>query len=134
MPAVDEPQQLSPWPFAIALGLAVTAAIAAFAFLREDPELRTVRPDSLRLVDDRTVDASFRDDDCLTVERAQVDLTDDDLVFVELVARVDADGCTGPGHRLTVVLPDDVGDRGLVAGAGRTELPCDPDGRCESAG
>jgi len=119
-------------PFAIALGVVVVVGVLALVFLRSDDEGRLVRPERLSVVDDRTVRAVAPDQPaCERIERAQVE-ADDDRLFVELVAVGVAD-CDREGERVDVEavidLPLDVGERAVVAGVGRTRLPCTGEGR-----
>ncbi len=121
-------------PFVVALIGFVVVAVLAFVFLREDASLRAFQPDDVRIVDDATVLATGLFGPCATIERAQVDF-DDDTVFVELIARdlpgCDCDDdCSEEAYELEVVLTEPVGDRRVVPGIGRIELPCDPSGRC----
>ena len=129
-PTVDDPDggrpQLSALPFLVALGGFVVLATLAFVFLRTDDDGRLVRPDRLTATGDDTVRATVLDQPgCGRIERAQVDLTETQ-VLVELVA-VDAEGpCSDVAVDLVaeITLPEPIGERRLLAGVGRVQLPC----------
>lgn len=120
-------------PFVVALVAFVIVATLAFFFLREDDDLSIVRPERVAIVDDETVQFVVPvPSSCGTVERAQVDVSDSERIFVEVIVE-DAD-CgpeqTADETELTVTLPQPIGDRQVVPGVGRVELPCDSSGRC----
>lgn len=125
-PAAGPPRQLSAVPFGVALVGFVVIALLAFTFLRADDEGHLVRPDRLQGVDDDTITATaLGQPGCGRIERAQVDLSDTE-VLVELVV-VDVEGpCSDVTMDLVaeITLPEPVGDRTLRAGVGRTRLPC----------
>ncbi len=121
-------------PFVVALIGFVIVAVAAFVFLREDGDLRAIQPDEVSVVDGETVRATGLFGPCEQIERAQVD-SDDDTVFVEVVAgALDGcdctDDCSEESYDLEISLPEPIGDRRVVPGVGRVELPCDSSGRC----
>lgn len=138
-PEDRQPPPPSAVPFVVALVLVAVLAGLAFVFLRSDDAGELVRPERLTAVDDDTVQATALDlPTCWRIERAQVDY-DDDRVFVELVA-LSACGEGEERARADVVaevdLPRPLEDRRLVAGVGRTRLPCTGDGtgvRCAAA-
>ena len=122
----DGPRTVSPIPFVVALVGFVVVAVLAFTFLRGDDEGRLVRPDRLSAVGPDTIRATaLAEPGCGRVERAQVDISESE-VRVELVA-VDAEGpCSDVTVDLVaeITLPQPVGDRDLLPGVGRTQLPC----------
>lgn len=124
--ADDGPAQLSATPFLVALVGFVVLATLAFVFLRPDDEGRLVRPDRLTPTGDDSFRVTALDQPgCGRIERAQVDLAEDE-VFVELVA-VDAEGpCSDVSVDLVaeITLPEPIGERRLLAGVGRLRLPC----------
>ena len=130
--ASPEPERelMNPVPFVVALVLVVIVAALAIVFLRDDSGERVVRPDGLRRVNEATIEAiASGQSTCIEPVRAQVDVTDTQI-FVELVVH-DVDGpCTGDTAplRAQIDLPEAVGDRRLLAGAGRTQLPCRAEG------
>jgi len=129
----DQPAQVSPVPFVVALvGFVVIAAIA-FVFLRADNDGVLVRPDRLTVVGDDVVRVvAVGQPDCVAVERAQVDLAED-TVFVELV--LGEGDCAGTTDVIAeITLPEAVGDRRLVAGVGRLRLPCEGEGSTATCG
>ena len=121
-------------PFVVALIGFVIVAVAAFFFLKEDDDLTIVRPERVAVLDDTTIRFSVAvPSSCGVVDRAQVDVSDSERVFVEAI--VDLSACAGGDQtddltQLTVTLPQPVDDRQVVPGVGRVELPCDPSGRC----
>lgn len=117
-------------PFVVALiGFVIVAALA-FVFLRaDDAALELVQPDDLRRVGDNAVAAEVTLDHCGALERAQVDQTDDDVVFVEVVVRRNVEPCS-MAFDVTIVLPEPIDGRRIVGGVGRLQLPCASDGRC----
>ncbi len=129
-PTVDGPAgprpQLSPLPFLVALAGFVVLATLAFVFLRTDDEGRLVRPDRLTATGDDTFRVTVLDEPgCGRIDRAQVDLTETQ-VLVELVA-VDAEGpCSDVAVDLVaeITLPEPIGERRLLAGVGRLQIPC----------
>jgi len=130
-----EPPAQSAAPFVVALVLVAVLVGLALVFLRSDDTGELVRPERLAAVDADTVRATAFDvPACWDVERAQVDY-DDDRILLELVA---VPRCAdGDDEVVDVVaevdLPQPIEDRGLVAGVGRTRLPCTgvgPDVRC----
>ncbi|HEX4901423.1 MAG TPA: hypothetical protein VFV42_01345 [Acidimicrobiales bacterium] len=141
-PEDEAPTPLSPTPFVVALALAVVLFTVAFVFLRSDDSGELVRPDRLTSEGGTTVVATAKDvPACWRIERAQADF-DDDRVFVELVAQPACDEREGARSRALVdvvaeiELPEEVGDRRLVSGVGRTRLPCTGEGsdvRCAAA-
>jgi len=134
--AEGAPRQLSAVPFAVALVGFVVIALLAFTFLRADDEGRLVRPDRLTPVDDDTISATaFAVPGCARVERAQVDITETE-VLVELVT-VDVEGqCSDVAVDVVaeIVLPVPIEDRTLRAGVGRTRLPCTGQGASLTCG
>ncbi len=119
-------------PFVVALVGFVIVATLAFFFLREnDADLELVRPDALQRVEDNAVETTIEVDHCGALERAQVDQTDDDIVFVEIVVQRNVEPCS-MSFDVTVVLPEPIDGRRVVGGVGRRELPCDSSGRCEA--
>lgn len=122
------PAQLSPVPFLVALVLFILVAGWAFVSLRDDAGLELVRPAGFEALGDDSfrVVGELPDGGCAELSRVQVDLAEDQ-VFVEYVVDP-VDDCTSPTIIATVTLPQPIGDRRLVAGAGRLQLPCQPDG------
>ena len=122
-------------PFVVAFVGFVIVAVVAFFFLREDEDLTVVRPDTVRVLGvagDNAVELTADERPaCERVERVQVD-SDDDTIFLELIVR-EIDGCEsdalGP-VTVTVILPEAIDDRRVVAGVGRRHIPCDMDGDC----
>lgn len=137
--APEDRQPPSAVPFVVALVLVAVVGGLAFVFLRADDSGELVRPERLAAVDEDTVRATaFALPTCWRIDRAQVDL-DDDRVFLELVA---VPRCSDGGDERVadvvaeVDLPRPIGDRRLVAGVGRTRLPCTGGGtdvRCAAA-
>jgi len=124
---VDGPPATSAVPVVVALAVVGVLAVLALVFLRSDDEGRLVRPERIAVVGDRTVRAVALDQPaCERIERAQVDV-EDDRVLVELVA-VEVDGCERGDERVDVEAEIEllraIGDREVVAGIGRTRLPC----------
>ncbi len=145
----DEPTRTltNPAPFVAAVVLFVTAAVLAFVFLGSDDDGRLVRPVRVDPVSDTEARALLElgpvvDEPgvgCEVVVRAQVDLAEE-AVFVEFVvddppaaegtSRCPAEVVEGPDgepvrvERVTVVLPEAIGDRPLRPGIGRLRLPC----------
>lgn len=140
-PPPPGPDRMSPLPFVVALVSFVVIAVLAIVFLRPDDEGQLVRPDRLAAVDDDTIRAVAIDRPrCLTVDRAQVDLGET-TVHVELVVVDDACGDATDRDTVDLVaeitLPEPVGDRRVLAGVGRLELPCSGQGStvtCAPAG
>ena len=133
-PAPDGPDQLSPLPFVVALVGFLVVAVVAFLFLRPDDEGRLVRPDRLSVVDDATIRAvAIGRPTCEVVDRAQADLGED-TVYLELVV-TEAGSCDEGTVDVVVevTLPEPVGERRLVAGVGRLQLPCTTTGRGEGS-
>src|SRR5690606_4363459 len=84
-------RQLSPVPFVAALVGFVVLAALAFVFLRADDDGRLVRPDRFQTLDEDTISATaLGQPGCGRVERAQVDLSESEIL-VELVV-VDVEG------------------------------------------
>lgn len=113
-------------PFVVAAVGFVIVAVLAFVYLREDDELEILRPDAIEAIDDRTVRAVVDDvPTCDVVERAQVDLSDNETVFVELVVRpgTDCSRSTGPVVA-EITVPRPIDGRRIAPGVGRVEIAC----------
>lgn len=130
------PKQTSAVPFVVALVGFVVVAVLAYTFLRSDDDGRLVHPDRLTAVDDDTIRATALGvPGCARVERAQVDLTGDE-VLVELVT-VDVEGpCSDVAVDVVaeITLPEPLDERPLRAGVGRTRLPCTGQGASLTCG
>ena len=133
--ADDAPPQLNAVPFVLALVAFLVVAVLAWTYLRDDDDVTVVRPDGIEVLDvagDDLIDVTALDQPgCRTVERAQVDIGVD-RIFVEMVL-ADEPGCVeAPRQDLTatVQLPEAIGDRDVVPGIGRFQIPCDADLRC----
>ncbi len=125
-------QPSNPLPFVVALVAFLVVATLAFFFLRENDDFTIVRPERIGVIGPETLRFAVAVPTCGIVERAQVDLSDTQRIFVEVI--VDQSGCRGDQTddqtQLTVTLPQAIDGRQVVPGIGRVELPCDSDGRC----
>ena len=114
-------------PFVVAFVGFVIVAVLAFFLLREDGDLEVLRPDAVRSVDDDTVTAVVDSlPGCTQIARSQVDVSDSETVFVELVVRTD-DDCADPASPAAVQidLPQPLAGRRVVPGVGRVEIACE---------
>lgn len=125
---------INPAPFVIAVVVFVVVAVLAFVFLREDGSERLLRPDAFDVVGEETLETTIGGGDgCVELLRAQVDTSDDDRVFVELVVEdTECEAGGDDGRLVTIVLPEPIDDRRVLGGVGRVELPCDPSGTCQA--
>jgi hypothetical protein len=127
----DEPRELNPAPFVVALVLVAVLAVLGYLFLRPDDSGELARPDRLEPVDDDTIRVvAFDRPVCEEVLRAQVDMAEE-AVFVELVVdEREGSPCgdqTG-AIEAEITLPAALDGRPLRAGVGRFQIPCVDDG------
>ena len=121
----------NPVPFVVAFAVFVLLVVLAYVFLWEGDDGELVRPDAVSALDPQTVRAVLVDrSSCDSILRAQVDLTDDDVVLVELVVQEDGEDCAGDRGPLEaeIRLPEAIDGRDLRAGTGRVQIPCEGSG------
>lgn len=118
----------NPVPFLIALAGFVVIAVLAFVFLRPEDDGELVRPDRFSVVDHDTIRAFATEaSPCRRIDRAQVDLGEDEI-FVEFVVKGEDPDCDVSVLEADITLPEPVDDRELRPGVGRLEIPCETRG------